>query len=68
MLANDTNETFGSFTINIYTFVVLTPPLSKKRRFGKSGGGDQPFIITPNASDDFDPFLRKIFPKIFLKI
>jgi hypothetical protein len=48
--------------------VVLTPPFFQKRRFGKSRGGGQPFIITPNGPDDFDPFLENFLEKIFLKV
>ena len=79
MSANDTTETFGLFIINCiaaikYIFLLIhfcgfdPPPFLQNRPFGKSGGGGQPFVYTPTASDDFYPFLTKIFPKIFLKV
>jgi hypothetical protein len=61
------------YYLSVDSFIIIyfcgfDPPFPPKRPFGKSGGGGQPFVYTPNASDDFDPFLENFLEKIFLKV
>jgi hypothetical protein len=65
MLANDTNETFGSFTINIYTFVVLTPPFPKKGVLANPGEGASPSLLPPTPRTILTHFSEKFFQKYF---
>jgi hypothetical protein len=61
------------YDLSVACFIIIyfcgfDSPLSPKKAFWQIRGRGQPFVYTPNALDDFDLFLEKKFPKIFLKV